>query len=57
MGADHAGGAAGKKANFRTRVVMAFFMISGYLFIMTLGHFYCACLVVYISSTMYKEIV
>jgi phosphatidate cytidylyltransferase len=32
-------------------------MISGFFVIISLGHIYCAFLVLYIASTMYKEII
>jgi CDP-diglyceride synthetase len=32
-------------------------MVSGFLLIISLGHFYCAIFVLYITSSMYKEII
>jgi phosphatidate cytidylyltransferase len=49
--------AANRFRSFKTRTITTLMMISGFLLIIAMGHFYCALLVMVATISMYKEIV
>ena len=46
-----------KVRSFKTRTISTVMMISGFFLIITMGHIYCAILVLCIAFLMYKEII
>ena len=46
-----------KFRSFKTRTISTVMMISGFFLIITMGHVYCALLVLILSFLMYKEII
>ena len=46
-----------KMRSIKTRVISAMIMISGFFLIITMGHIYCAILVLNLAFLMYKEII
>mmetsp|Transcript_14461 Transcript_14461/g.10425 ORF Transcript_14461/g.10425 Transcript_14461/m.10425 type:complete len:186 (+) Transcript_14461:18-575(+) len=42
---------------FKVRTITTIIMIAGFLTLVSMGHLYCAILVLWISYTMYKEII
>ena len=48
---------AQKMKTLKTRSITGIIMISGFLLIITMGHVYCAILVLNLAFFMYKEII